>query len=106
MKRKARDEFRAHKQDADPAALSKLWSHAKEELEAVRRQAMVYHLYARQHKSVMVSSGCTACHIQACLLTSMPETSLPFQQLSQRGCYVGSAQWLGQGSSCAHHQGP
>ena len=48
------DEFRAHRAETDSAALSRLWNHAKQELEAVKRQAMVYSLYAREHKSVMV----------------------------------------------------
>ena len=53
VKRKAQDDFRAHRGESDPGRLSQLWSHAKAEFEAVQRQAIVYHLYARQHKSVM-----------------------------------------------------
>ncbi|KAK9843445.1 hypothetical protein WJX81_002999 [Elliptochloris bilobata] len=53
VKRKAREDFRAHASEADPAAAQALWAQAKDELKVWTRQATVYSLYARPQKSVM-----------------------------------------------------
>lgn len=54
VKRKARQDFRAHVVEADPVAADALWAQAKAELKVWQRQATVYSLYARPQKSVMV----------------------------------------------------
>ncbi len=54
VKRKARQDFRAHVDETDPAAADALWAQAKAELKVWQRQATVYSLYARPQKSVMV----------------------------------------------------
>ena len=55
IKRRAQEAFRGPKSSADAAAVEQQWQRAKEELEVVKRQSVVYSLYARKHKSVMVS---------------------------------------------------
>jgi hypothetical protein len=54
IKRRAKEGFAESQSITDAAALEQLWQRAKEELEVVKRQAVVYGLYARKHKSVMV----------------------------------------------------
>ncbi|CAK0787976.1 hypothetical protein CVIRNUC_011198 [Coccomyxa viridis] len=48
--RRAKQDFRQHRDDADNAAVVK---EAKHFLEVVKRQAVVYSMYARKHKSIM-----------------------------------------------------
>lgn len=59
MRRRAREGFHDAAALSEGAALQQLWQHAKQELEVVRRQSVVYSLYARKHKSVMVSGSCS-----------------------------------------------
>ncbi len=54
VKRKAREDFRAHAKDVDVSAADALLKRAKAELKVWERQAVVYSLYARPQKSVMV----------------------------------------------------
>ena len=61
MLRRAKQDFRQHRDDADNAAVVK---EAKHFLEVVKRQAVVYSMYARKHKSIMVRCPCTASHYQ------------------------------------------
>ena len=67
MKRKARQDFRAHASEADPAAADALWAQAKAELKVWQRQATVYSLYARPQKSVMVRPRACCCGLAAAL---------------------------------------
>ncbi|EIE26487.1 mitochondrial protein of LYR family [Coccomyxa subellipsoidea C-169] len=53
VRRKAMEGFRAHKGETDEQTVSELVQDAKTELEVVKRQSMVYSLYARQQKSIM-----------------------------------------------------
>jgi len=52
--RKTKQDFRAHQSESSGEAVSELIVKAKAELEVVKRQAMVYSMYARKHKSIMV----------------------------------------------------
>ena len=51
MLRRTKQDFRAHREDADASGFI---SEAKDALEVVKRQAVVYSMYARKHKSIMV----------------------------------------------------
>ena len=55
VRRRAREGFRAHVGETDAQIVSELVQGAKAELEVVKRQSMVYSLYARRQKSIMVS---------------------------------------------------
>ena len=59
MLRRAKQDFRQHRDDADKAAVAELIQEAKQFLEVVKRQAVVYSMYARKHKSIMVRCPCT-----------------------------------------------
>ncbi|CAL5225167.1 g7948 [Coccomyxa viridis] len=48
--RRTKQDFRAHREDADASGFL---SEAKDALEIVKRQAVVYSTYARKHKSIM-----------------------------------------------------
>lgn len=61
MQRKAKVDFRSHAAETDKAVIDQLWTQAKLDLDAARRQALVYSLYGSKQKSVMVIS---------CLLSS------------------------------------
>ncbi len=54
VRRKAKEGFRAHKGETDAQKLSELLQDAKQELEVVKRQSLVYSMYARRQKSIMV----------------------------------------------------
>lgn len=64
IQRRAREEFYAHAREADPARLQQLVASGREQLEVVKRQALVYGLYGRKIKNVLVralhTSVCTA----------------------------------------------
>lgn len=60
MRRKAIEGFRAHKGETDAQKLSELLQDAKQELEVVKRQSLVYSMYARKQKSIMVGPLVTA----------------------------------------------
>lgn len=60
MLRRAKQDFRQHRDDVDKAAVAELVQEAKQFLEVVKRQAVVYSMYARKHKSIMVRYLCTA----------------------------------------------
>ena len=62
--RRAKQDFRQHRDDADKAAVAELVKDAKHFLEVVKRQAVVYSMYARKHKSIMVCCPRTASHYQ------------------------------------------
>lgn len=49
--RRTKQDFRAHREDANASGFIK---EAKDALEVVKRQAVVYSMYARKHKSIMV----------------------------------------------------
>ena len=53
--RKAKDSFRASAGVSDSQEQQALWSKAKEQYDVIARQAIVYSLYARKQRSVMVS---------------------------------------------------
>ena len=53
--RRTKQDFRAHREDADASGFI---SEAKDALEVVKRQAVVYSMYARKHKSIMVRLVC------------------------------------------------
>lgn len=55
VKRRARDGFHEMKGSTDAQAVSKGIQTAKESLEVIKRQAVVYSLYGRPIKSVIVS---------------------------------------------------
>lgn len=55
MKRRVREGFRTEVTAQNSSALDTVWKKAKSEFEVVKRQSVVYSLYAREHKSVMVS---------------------------------------------------
>lgn len=58
VKRRAKEEFHTHSAEADAGKVQQFWTRAQSELELVRRQAMVYTLFARKHKSIMVGDAC------------------------------------------------
>ncbi len=58
VKRRTKEAFREHSGDADAGALQKLWAKAQSDYDLVRRQATVYTLFARKHKSIMVGALC------------------------------------------------
>ena len=62
--RRAKQDFRQHRDDIDDAAVAELVKEAKHFLEVVKRQAVVYSMYARKHKSIMVRCPRTAFHHQ------------------------------------------
>lgn len=76
VKRKARDAFAASA-PIDIAGQQALLQRAKQELEAVKRQAVVYALYARKQRSVMVPPPS---HLFARLPMSCPGTKPLFWQ--------------------------
>ena len=49
--RRTKQDFRAHRENADASGFIE---EAKDALEIVKRQAVVYSMYARKHKSIMV----------------------------------------------------
>ena len=49
--RRTKQDFRAHREDVDASGFI---NEAKDALEVVKRQAVVYSMYARKHKSIMV----------------------------------------------------
>ncbi|CAL8467311.1 g6848 [Coccomyxa elongata] len=53
VRRKAKEGFRAHREETDAQKLSGLLQDAKQELEVVKRQSLVYSMYARKQKSIM-----------------------------------------------------
>lgn len=63
MKRRTQEGFREHAAETDQAVVKELLAAAKEQYAVVQRQTVVYSLFARQHKSVMVRRTlCTAMH--------------------------------------------
>jgi hypothetical protein len=54
VKRRAQEEFHKHAAEVDANRIQQFWAKAQSDLELVRRQAMVYTLFARKHKSIMV----------------------------------------------------
>ena len=54
VKRKTKQDFRAHQHETSTQAVDKFLKEARAELEVVKRQTMVYSMYARKHKSIMV----------------------------------------------------
>ena len=52
--RKARDSFRSSASVTDKQQQQELWTKAKQQYDVVSRQAIVYSLYARKQRSVMV----------------------------------------------------
>jgi hypothetical protein len=55
--RRSKEGFRQAAHESDSAKLQQLWQRASSELEVVKRQSIVYQLYGRKHKNVLVSSG-------------------------------------------------
>ncbi|KAK9823181.1 hypothetical protein WJX72_000887 [[Myrmecia] bisecta] len=53
VKRKTKEDFRAHKAEADASVVEQLWTKAKSEYEIAKRQAVVYGMYARCQRSIM-----------------------------------------------------
>lgn len=53
VKRRATTGFRQHATETDTAVLDALRQQAQADLEVVKRQAIVYHLYSRKQRSVM-----------------------------------------------------
>jgi hypothetical protein len=58
-----------HSAEADAAKVQQFWTRAQSELELVRRQAMVYTLFARKHKSIMVGDVCASWCLVSARLT-------------------------------------
>ena len=54
MKRRAGEEFRQHAGVGDAGTVQQLIANAREQLQLVQRQAIVYTLFARKNKSIMV----------------------------------------------------
>lgn len=61
IQRRAKEEFHAHAREADPAKLQQLVASGKEQLDVVKRQALVYGLYGRKIKNVLVRVRVHAC---------------------------------------------
>ena len=53
MKRRAREGFQEAQAVQDSAELQKLWEQGRQQLEMVKRQAVVYGLYSRKHTHTM-----------------------------------------------------
>lgn len=53
VRRRAREQFKEASKVSDEGQSMELWSKGKETIEMVKRQAVVYQLYARKQKSVM-----------------------------------------------------
>lgn len=81
MQRKAREDFRAHASEADPAVAEALWARAKDELKVWTRQGTVYSLYARPQKSVMVRPSQVA-------RQSRPRSPVPHQSALALGVFL------------------
>lgn len=60
-KRRAGDSFRAHAAVTDAGKQQALWEQANKDLEVVKRQALVYSLYGRKQRSVMVRAQVQLC---------------------------------------------
>ena len=54
VKRRAGEQFRQHAGESDAGAAQQLIASAREQLQLVQRQAIVYTLFARKNKSIMV----------------------------------------------------
>lgn len=54
MKRRAGERFREMQKTVEPEVADKAWAKALQDLEVAKRQAVVYGLYARKQKSIMV----------------------------------------------------
>ena len=54
VKRRTKQDFRTHQHEADAQVVEGFLTAAKGELEVVKRQCLVYQMYARKHKSIMV----------------------------------------------------
>lgn len=67
VQRKAKVDFRSHAAETDKAVIDQLWTQAKLDLDAARRQALVYSLYGSKQKSVMVIS----CLLSSCSITGL-----------------------------------
>ena len=55
--RRSREGFRQAAVEKDGGKLAQNWQRAVEELDVVRRQSLVYQMYGRKHKNVLVSLG-------------------------------------------------
>lgn len=53
IKRRSKEEFHANADLCDPAVLVTLWQGAKQQLEVVRKQSLVYNLYGRKVKNIL-----------------------------------------------------
>lgn len=54
VKRRAKEEFHKHAGESDAGKLQHFWTKAQSDFDLVRRQATVYTLFGRKHKSIMV----------------------------------------------------
>lgn len=54
VKRRAGERFREMQKTVEPEVADKAWAKALQDLEVAKRQAVVYGLYARKQKSIMV----------------------------------------------------
>jgi hypothetical protein len=61
---------------SDASFVQQLWEHAKQELAVVKRQAIVYSMYGRKHKSVMVGALFPALINYLCQLTVLSSAQL------------------------------
>lgn len=52
--RRAMEGFREGAAERDPAKLGQLWTHANEQHELMQRQSLVYGMYARKIKNILV----------------------------------------------------
>jgi hypothetical protein len=64
VKRRTKEKFRANQHEGDGQAVDQLLKEARAELEVVKRQLLVYTMYARKHKSIMVR----ALHTPVCVM--------------------------------------
>jgi hypothetical protein len=70
-----------------------LWQQAKQEMEVVKRQAVVYSMYARPQKNIMVSAACKArCYAGWHVAVEQPRID---------GCSTNPARLCPAGASCA-----
>ena len=53
IKRRAGEGFRINARESDPAAVEKVFSKAKADLELAKRQSAIYGFYERPHKGVL-----------------------------------------------------
>jgi hypothetical protein len=84
IQRRTKEEFHTLAANADAAAADAAWQRAKSQLEVWKRQSVVYQLYGRKIKTVLVSS----CYFSLCRTLQVSCTHRAALAQVQRACLV------------------